>query len=73
MTSTKPLKDSHQNGSKHLSRERLRPRRSKSFQRPLARRQISIARLPSEEDLLGRRMLGVAGGLMGMTNFEGDS
>ena len=73
MTSTKPLKDSHQNGSKHLSRERLRPRRSKSFQRPSARRQISIARLPSEEDLLGRRMLGVAGGLMGMTNFEGDS
>ena len=70
MTSIKAVKDGHQL-ARESSRERFKMRRRATLeQRPAARRQRSLVSLASEEDLLGRRMKGVAGGLMGMTAMD---
>ena len=70
MTSMKAVKDTT-NPKRESSRERLKSRRERKEQRPGHRRERSLVSLASEDDLLGRRMKGVAGGLMGMSVMNG--
>ena len=70
MTTIKPLKDT-QGSRSNTSRETLKARRERKTQRASHRRDRSLVTLASEDDLLGRRMKGVAGGLMGMSVMDG--
>ena len=67
ITSSKADKESH-NSSRKSSGEKRKTRRDSDT----PRRRRSMVSLASEDDLLSRRMKGVAGGLMGMTSLDGN-
>ena len=54
-------------GGRRAARHRARGKRARAGTEGTPRRRKSLVSLASEDDLLGRRMKGLAGGLMGMT------
>ena len=67
-----PLMMTSMAGSKTDKESHHGARRASGEHRKTRRRQRSLVSLASEDDLLSRRMKGVAGGLMGMTSMDGN-